>query len=522
MNQKSTPISLLIALFVALCALAGPGLRTARADDEVSPNFFYDALAPYGEWVDVGDYGSCWHPTGVDADWAPYTDGYWAYTDAGWTWVSYEDFGGIVYHYGRWMRVEGEGWCWAPDYEWAPAWVSWRSNDDYVGWAPLPPEARWRGDIGFSVWVDSAYDIGPGYYSFCRFRDFGAPVLRGVIVNRDENFALIGRTRNITNTTYSNFGGARVVFNGGPNFAALRGVTAHAIPALKLVQNSRFDPAQIRGGGVGKLIASRTVGNQLIVAAPLVSAPADPNFFKGRAKRFIEPGKVTKGWSGVKDPAARQELKQQIQAQTKGVKPETAHARPVAAAELQVVPANPNAADPATGKARVRMEKATPSTATATQAVRVPVAPVAPVVPQVNPFVEKPVAGSGQDPRRHGKATPAAAVVAQPAVPVAPAGGGGQKVARVNPVEKERAAAVQSQKDAGRAVEIQREKEREAIVKQQRPPEVEARGVQPPPRVAPHEEVRPGRPTPAPANAVKKGSVPPGKDKDKDKDRNGN
>src|SRR2546423_9736807 len=29
-----------------------------------------------------------------------------------------------------------------PGDEWAPAWVSWRSSKDYVGWAPLPPEAR--------------------------------------------------------------------------------------------------------------------------------------------------------------------------------------------------------------------------------------------------------------------------------------------------------------------------------------------------------------------------------------------
>ena len=49
---------------------------------------------------------------------------------------------GIVYHYGRWTKVEDEGWCWIPDYEWGPAWVSWRESDDYVGWAPLPPESR--------------------------------------------------------------------------------------------------------------------------------------------------------------------------------------------------------------------------------------------------------------------------------------------------------------------------------------------------------------------------------------------
>lgn len=78
---------------------------------------------PYGEWIEVGDYGYCWRPTGVDEEWTPYSDGYWTYTDAGWTWVSYEEFGGIVYHYGRWTQIEDEGWCWVPDYEWDPVWV---------------------------------------------------------------------------------------------------------------------------------------------------------------------------------------------------------------------------------------------------------------------------------------------------------------------------------------------------------------------------------------------------------------
>src|ERR1700733_4745161 len=97
-------------LLVLLAALVV--LSPVRARAAVSFDFFYDNLSPYGEWIDVGDYGMCWRPTNVDPDWAPYADGYWAYTDAGWTWVSYEDFGGIVYHYGRWVRLEGDGWCW--------------------------------------------------------------------------------------------------------------------------------------------------------------------------------------------------------------------------------------------------------------------------------------------------------------------------------------------------------------------------------------------------------------------------
>ena len=55
-----------------------------------------------------------------------YADGYWAYTDVGWTWISYEDFGWATYHYGRWASLADYGWVWFPgsDLEWGPAWVS--------------------------------------------------------------------------------------------------------------------------------------------------------------------------------------------------------------------------------------------------------------------------------------------------------------------------------------------------------------------------------------------------------------
>ena len=68
-----------------LCAVFAPG--RARAEVDVSFDYFYDSLSPYGEWIDVGDYGACWSPANVDPEWSPYTDGYWAYTDAGWTWA---------------------------------------------------------------------------------------------------------------------------------------------------------------------------------------------------------------------------------------------------------------------------------------------------------------------------------------------------------------------------------------------------------------------------------------------------
>src|SRR5258708_5166393 len=62
----------LFVLFLALlCTVVAPSPARARA--EVSFDFFYDTLAPYGDWIEVGGYGLCWTPTNVDRDWSPYS-----------------------------------------------------------------------------------------------------------------------------------------------------------------------------------------------------------------------------------------------------------------------------------------------------------------------------------------------------------------------------------------------------------------------------------------------------------------
>jgi len=39
------------------------------------------------------------------------------------------------------VNTASDGWLWVPGRVWAPAWVDWRQNDTYLGWAPLPPSA---------------------------------------------------------------------------------------------------------------------------------------------------------------------------------------------------------------------------------------------------------------------------------------------------------------------------------------------------------------------------------------------
>src|SRR5215469_4203036 len=100
---------------------------------------FYQPLTPYGTWMNYQNYGQCWHPTQVAADWQPYTDGSWEYSDAGWYFNSDEPWGWATCHYGSWAFDPSIGWVWIPGIQWAPAWVTWRTSDDYIGWAPCGP-----------------------------------------------------------------------------------------------------------------------------------------------------------------------------------------------------------------------------------------------------------------------------------------------------------------------------------------------------------------------------------------------
>jgi hypothetical protein len=315
-------------LFLLAAILAFGAFTPHHARAQVSVSYFYNTLDPYGEWVQDPDYGYVWHPTNVDDNWAPYTDGYWAFTDGGWTWVSYEDYGGVVYHYGRWAHVPGEGWVWVPGETWAPAWVSWRSNDDYVGWAPLPPEARWRVGVGFGGWVDARFDIGPGFYSFVGVRDFGAPALGAVIVNRQQNVTIINNTTNITNITVNNSN----VYTGGPSFATIAAHSTRPIPTLKLVRQG--DAAALRSAG-GKAL-SRQTGSQLFVLAPKVTAPvggklpAPPHV----ARTLTRDGKVDHGWDVVKDPDQRASMEAKFKA---SAGTENTPAKPINPEDLKLV-----------------------------------------------------------------------------------------------------------------------------------------------------------------------------------------
>ena len=201
--MKTTRIATLVMAALLLAAMTAAPAKAAN----VSFDFFYSNLSPHGSWMVSSSYGNVWQPRVYNTDWNPYYDGHWVYTDCGWTWASDYAWGGVPYHYGTWVRDARLGWVWVPGYVWGPSWVVFRSDADYIGWAPVPPSFS----VGMSF---GAVSVDPSFYVFVPSRSFVSPQVRTVIVPRTETNVIINRTKIVNNNiTIQN----NVVVNRGPD-----------------------------------------------------------------------------------------------------------------------------------------------------------------------------------------------------------------------------------------------------------------------------------------------------------------
>lgn len=164
--------------------------------------YFYAELSPYGSWIEV-DYGVVvWRPTIIRTDWMPYQMGRWVWTYDGWYWDSYEPFGFITYHYGRWYYDDYYGWLWYPDYEWAPAWVEWRYDNNYIGWAPLHPYAVFSVSVG--IYFSSVYYTPYYHWHFVTYNNFCDPYVYNYYVGADYRYRIHSGTKYRHDYTYRN------------------------------------------------------------------------------------------------------------------------------------------------------------------------------------------------------------------------------------------------------------------------------------------------------------------------------
>lgn len=225
-----------VALFALAVTLAGCAARDDYYGDTTGApiadvSVFYEDLQPYGRWVDYPPYGWAWTPYGMDPFWRPYTNGRWAYTDYGWTWLSDHDWGWAPFHYGRWVDDPFLGWVWIPDTVWGPAWVGWCSDDDWIGWAPLPPDARWDRDDGIRVRTKPVrYD-----WSFVPRNRFLDRRVGDQVVPAARNETILRRTRPLSSIKMR---GGRPV-NLGPDVSGVERATGTPVERLEVRDRPR-------------------------------------------------------------------------------------------------------------------------------------------------------------------------------------------------------------------------------------------------------------------------------------------
>jgi hypothetical protein len=340
--MNKTRIALLTVLLSGVLAGAGSAATSVSVGVQVGSSgrstvdigFFYDDLAPYGNWVERPQYGWVWTPRAVASTWHPYQEGHWVWTDEGWTWISDEPYGWATYHYGRWYEDPDYGWEWIPGDEYAPAWVSWQESDDYIGWAPLPPSVNFRvGPLNVS--------LSPETYVFVPTRQFLAPRISQYAVPRAERDRIFVRTRNVTDYQIVN----RRVVNRGISVDRIQRVVGRAVPRYqvadvgadqrhrgpRVAQNrlSVFRP-EVRKVRVAPP-PSRAAARRSVIAAPQARVAAP-----GRMSQPARPQERTERPQPSRQPEARRI--QTPEARVRPIKPPKTQGRPEATQNGRIQP----------------------------------------------------------------------------------------------------------------------------------------------------------------------------------------
>jgi hypothetical protein len=228
MNIKNNVLFLFLGLFIF-------GFSSNRVSAQydygtVTYNDFYQDLAPYGQWIEDPQYGYVWSPD-VDGSFRPYyTNGHWAMTDYGNTWVSDYPWGWACFHYGRWTYDGYYGWLWVPGPYWGPAWVSWRYGEGCYGWAPLAPGFDFNADYScpndWWVFIPVQYIYSGQYYRYW----YGPR----------NNSHLVHNTDLVNNTFENN----HVKYVQGPRVKEVEGAIHQPVQVFK-ISNSRSRNAHV-------------------------------------------------------------------------------------------------------------------------------------------------------------------------------------------------------------------------------------------------------------------------------------
>ena len=257
MSKKSYLLTLILVLLISAAGCIiyvpyddqGGNRRPGRTYDQepyqeygdYDTSYFYEYLSPHGTWVSLRQHGYVWIPRNMSYRWRPYTNGRWIWTDYGWTWVSNFDWGWVPFHYGRWGWDNDFGWYWVPGTVWGPAWVAWRWGDNYLGWAPLPPDVEFISGVGIH---GLPYDLPSHYWTFLEGRHFQDFSFDRYILPYERNLTIINVTQLKADINVRN----RRVVNDGIDIEQIRKVTLRDVQRIDVQDADRPGRDRLQGG----------------------------------------------------------------------------------------------------------------------------------------------------------------------------------------------------------------------------------------------------------------------------------
>ncbi len=197
----------------------------------------FDSLSEEGDWVKINksdfirdlnydtgenfelsdEYTSdviyIWRPYCANEFWNPYTNGSWLFTEQGWLWSSYYNWGWGPYNYGRWYYSGLYGWSWIPGGAWACNWVTWRQYNNYVGWYPTCPRVYWRGPTNI-IYSNRLFTYVPRNWVFVDKKDFTKKIDNTTIAASGNNSKILKGSQKIKTAIYVDPSSPKIKYNG--------------------------------------------------------------------------------------------------------------------------------------------------------------------------------------------------------------------------------------------------------------------------------------------------------------------
>jgi hypothetical protein len=175
-------------------------------------------------------------PVNVEPVYVPYSNGQWLNTEQGWYFQAATPVEEVTHHYGRWVETPAAGYVWVPGRVWAPAWVDWRENDQYIAWAPLTPGMFLVNDVMQApVFYEDRYVVVEKKY-------FVEPSVYKYMYKENKNKIMIKEWRRIDGVMVMN----KTVINKGPNVNDITTYVGHDVGLYKINKVKKYNEISVK------------------------------------------------------------------------------------------------------------------------------------------------------------------------------------------------------------------------------------------------------------------------------------